>query len=236
MHTRLEHRITQFRAALLDWAKKKKRHFFWRESDTSPFEILVSEVLLCRTRAEAAEPVARALVARYPDPTHLADAKLAILEKLLRPIGLSRKRSRGLRNCARQILNHCGGLVPNNYESLINLSSVGPYVAEATLCFGFSQPLPVLDANVSRVYKRVFSVTPPSQKLGSASELRKLAGRVLDRRRPQEFNWALLDLGAIVCTARNPACNKCPVARICDAQKDRARGIRRIQNASDKAR
>jgi A/G-specific adenine glycosylase len=212
------------RRALLDWAEVQGRQFFWRESTVTPFQVLVTEILLAKTQADVVAPIAATLLARYRDPGSLADAQLRELQRLLYPLGLYRKRARHLKACARVLVKHHEGVVPASIAELIELPFVGRYAANAIACFAFGRPVAVLDANVSRIYQRVFSLDPPPPRLASAHVLWNFAGRVLPQRRAREFNWAILDLGGTICVARNPACERCPIAAVCDYRTHRPSG------------
>ncbi len=211
-----ESKVRDLRRALLRWARSSGRHFFWREPGVDPFAVLVCEILLAKTRAELAAPVAQELLARFPTPAALARARPATLERLLFPLGLHRKRSRHLIACARSLRDEFGGVVPRSVPALMQLPFVGRYAANAIACVAFGARVPVIDANVARIYRRVFSLPPPPERLALAHDLWDLAGAMLPRARAKEFNWAVLDLGGTVCTARAPSCDRCPLASLCD--------------------
>ena len=217
-------RVRRLRRALLEWANVQGRQFFWREPTITPFEVLVTEILLAKTQADVVAPVAVTLLERYRDPAALAGAKLRDLQQLLYPLGLHRKRARHLKACARVLVEHHEGVVPETIEQLIELPFVGRYAASAIACVAFGKQVPVLDANVSRIYQRVFSLAPPPPRLANAHDLWAFAGRVLPRGNAKEFNWAILDLGGTICAARSPACARCPIAPMCDFQADRPSG------------
>lgn len=214
-------RLARVRRTILRWARETGRSFFWRGRGVSPFALLVTEILLSRTRAQAVEPVAIELLARFPRPADLAQADIGALERLLYPLGLHRKRAQHLVACARGLVTNLDGQVPRRPDDLMTLPYVGRYAANAVACFGFGERRAVVDANVSRVYQRVFSVPQPPARLSSAHSLWDFARAVLPRRgsAAKEFNWAILDLGAIVCTPKNPSCAVCPVAFTCDAHR-----------------
>ena len=211
-------RIRRLRRLLSIWARTNKRHFFWRRPDVTPFQVLVTEILLSKTRAEVVEPIARLLFRKYTGPAQLARAKPRTLEKMLYPLGLHRKRARGLVACAMSLLEDHRGGVPGSVMELLKLPSVGRYVATATASVAFHQHLAVVDANVARIYQRVFSLPEKRSRLSTDRELWALAQCVLPRGQAREFNWAILDLGGTVCTAKRPACDRCPLAAICDAR------------------
>src|SRR5690606_37367671 len=118
--------------------------------------------------------------------------------------------ARNLHRAARVVRERHGGQVPREEDALRALPGVGEYTAGAIASIAYGEPRPAVDGNVRRVLARLFDLAEPS-----AAALRELAGRLLDRRRAGDFNQALMDLGATVCTPRSPACDVCPVARWC---------------------
>ena len=209
-------RLRAIQHALLRWGKEQGRTFFWREPSPDAFAVVVTEILLTKTRAELVEPVALQLLERYPSPDQLARAKTRALERLLYPLGLHRKRARGLIACATAIVNIHRGEVPLRVPELLRLPSVGRYAANAIASVAFSEPVPVIDANVARILRRLFSLPPPPERLSAAHELWALAGRMLPPAMAKQFNWAVLDLGGTICLPRKPKCRACPIARNCD--------------------
>ena len=208
-------RVALIRRRLLRWFCGAERSFFWRLPAVTPFEILVTEILLSRTKAEAVEPVARAVLRRFRTPQGLARANVYVVEEFLRPLGLQRKRARALVECSRALIEHFGGEVPHKQEDLLGLAYVGRYAASAVRCFAFHQRCAVMDANVARVYRRLF-VGSPWAVLASVDDLWMFAERMMPIRRTREFNWALLDFGGTVCTPRWPRCAECPLKKTCD--------------------
>jgi A/G-specific adenine glycosylase len=210
-------RVSALRRRLLGWAAREGRTFFWRTNRLTPFQALVAEILLTTTRAELVDVTASELLRQYPTPAALAAARRSDLERLLYPLGLYRKRAAGLIACAKALLDRHGGEVPRTIEELVRLPSVGRYAASAVACVVFDEHVAVVDANVSRIYQRMFSLPPPPDRLANAHVHWAVAQRALPRRRAKAFNWAVLDLGGMVCTAKTPGCERCPVATNCDA-------------------
>jgi A/G-specific adenine glycosylase len=216
-------RARAIRERLIRWETACGRSFMWRSPTITPFEVLVCEILLAKTRAEVAAPVAATLLARYANAEELARVRVRALERLLYPLGLHKKRARHLRACARDLVARFGGQVPTSISELMSLPYVGRYAANAIACVAFDAAVPVIDANVARIYGRVFSLPPPPPRLANAHDLWGLADQLLPRRRAKVFNWALLDLGSIICTPTAPACNRCPIAACCDRAGSDAR-------------
>jgi A/G-specific adenine glycosylase len=212
----LHRRVLKFQSALLRWSDQKRNRFFWRHKGVDAFSILIVETLLTRTRADAVEPVASKLLDRFSQPQKLARAKVKEVERILFPLGLHRKRAAQLLACAKQLASSTTCAIPTELDELMQLPSVGRYVANAVLCFGFNQHRAVLDCNVARIYERVFSIPRTSQRLSAAHRLWRFAESVIPNRRTKQFNWAVLDLGREICTVRQPLCAKCPVSQLCN--------------------
>ena len=208
--------IRTLRRKLLHWAENNGRHFFWRNPGLSAYEVLVTEILLTKTRAELVATTGREVLDRYRDIVQLSEANVSDLEALLYPLGLHRKRAAGLVACARVIVDKHKGRVPSTIAELMNLPSVGRYAATAIACVVFGHPLAVVDANVARVYRRMYSLPEPPKRLAVAHELWEAAQRILLKERAKQFNWAILDFGGTVCTAKTPQCEKCPLVADCN--------------------
>lgn len=207
--------IERFRKWLLDWGARHRRDFFWRSKPLSAYEVLVVEILLARTRAEAVEPVAKQLFERYPTVVDLAAAEPDDIARILYPLGLHRKRSRALVATARAVRDDHAGEVPMEIRALLRLPYVGRYAASALICFKCGKRRAVVDANVARVLRRFFGLHAPTRKLEHEERYWRLAERLVPRGAPREYNWTLLDLGALVCTPTRPRCLECPLAAWC---------------------
>ena len=202
------------RRALLVWAADHLREYPWRCGGLSLYEAVVAEVLLKRTTARAAARVYATFIDRYPDFRTIWSTPTEEVEEALVPIGLYRQRARGLKVMADYILRVHGGRVPGDLSDLLQVPHLGPYSARAVLSFGHGQPAAVVDSNVQRVLGRLCRCS-----LGEApslSAVQELADHFLDPECHQVFNWALLDLGAIVCRYDRPRCPACPLVSLCD--------------------
>jgi A/G-specific adenine glycosylase len=209
-------RVRRLRLALLEWAQNNGRSYRWRRPSPVPYEILVTEILLAKTQADVVAPVVAQLLSRYGTVATLAKARVGDLENLLYPLGLHRKRARNLKACASIVVRHHDGAIPRSIEDLIELPFVGRYAANAIASVAFDEPVAVVDANVVRVYRRVFSLPPPPTRLSTAHEFWDFASAILPAMQAKQFNWALLDLGGTVCVAKNPTCSGCPLRKLCD--------------------
>jgi A/G-specific adenine glycosylase len=199
--------IEAFRTSLLNWSEDNLRSFSWRET-TDPYEVLVAEILLQKTAAEKVEPIYDELLATYPTPKVLAEADRERLAEIIYSLGFQNQRSKALISIGKEI-RESG--VPDTADGLLKLSYVGRYAANATLCFAFEQPRPIVDANVVRVYNRVFSEDFDYRD----EEMWSFASEVLPADNAQRYNLAILDFAAMVCQPKVPVCDKCFFTNSC---------------------
>ena len=206
-------RLQVFRSRLLSWFGAHARRFPWRSRRASTYVQIVSEVLLQRTRAEVVARMIPAFVARYPDWTSLARARRSELEGVLRPLGLWRRRAASVVRLARHA-DAVDGKFPRQRAEIETIPAVGQYVASAILLFVHGDASPLLDTNMARVLERHFG---PRQLADIRHDpyLQALAASIVDCSRPIDLNWAILDLGATVCTPREPDCRACPLRTGC---------------------
>lgn len=201
---------------LLKWGRENRRSFPWR-NEPDPFRILVAEVLLQRSRSSTVAGVYENLFATWPTSSSLADAAPDQLADIIRPLGLVSRASR-LVELARAVI--ALGEVPRTAASLLALPGVGPYVAAATLAAAHGKPAPVVDSVSARVYARVFVGTTPRR--GDETEVwfRDLVEWATPRTGAREWNWAVLDLAALVCLPKRPQCDICPLRTACRFSQD----------------
>ena len=214
----------RLRARLLAWFDGNARDLPWRR-DPSPYETLVSEVMLQQTRVETVIPYFERWLARFPDVRALAAADEDDVLRAWEGLGYY-SRARNLHGAARAIRERWAGEMPSDYASLRDLPGVGDYTAGAVASIAFGRVEPAVDGNVKRVLARLFDLDAPRP-----AGLRELAASLVDPERPGDFNQALMELGATICTPRAPACNDCPVEMHCLA---RARGTIALRPAPRK--
>jgi A/G-specific adenine glycosylase len=214
-------RVRAFRRLILAWFLVKGRKFPWRSKSASRYALVVSEVLLQRTRAETVASFFPKFVARFPSWNSLAQATNRNLQMFLKPIGLWRRRAASLTSLAREISQR-HGRIPRRREDVEALPGVGQYVANAAMMFCNGCREPLLDSGMARVLERCFS---PRELVDIRYDpwLQALSRRITDHPRSREINWAILDLAATVCTVRNPLCGTCPVQTCCSYPKRLAR-------------
>lgn len=208
-----EKRKEALQRRLLEWFEKNKRDFYWRKAGVSTYELLVAEMLLQKTQAEVVEPVLKEFIARYPNMESVHKASRKEIEKLIWKLGLFRHRSKNIKEAARIIVKKHGGKIEANKDWLAELPGVGAYVSSAVACFKGGERVPVVDANVSRVIGRLFGIDYKNPK--HSRELWQKAESLVPEENPRDFNWALIDLGALICKPQRPKCGECPLKRHC---------------------
>ena len=197
------------RDALLHWHRKHRRSYPWRASDLSPWHVLMAEMCLHRTRADQVAPVFGALLRIAPTPEAMVERSDDALDAM-RSLGL-RWRAENVIDVARSLCELFDGEVPDEDFELRMLPGVGDYVAQAVLCFGFGRRAVLLDTNTMRIVSRLHG-RDADRRWQLRLDLHRLAGA---RGPDAEFNYALLDLGALVCRAGTPHCERCPLRERC---------------------
>ncbi len=207
--------VTFLHAAVPGWYATHRRELPWRAPGVSAYAILVSEVMLQQTPVARVEPHWRTWLDRWPTPVELAAASPADVLRAWGRLGYPRRALR-LLACARTIVDRHHGRVPKSVEDLVALPGVGPYTAAAVAVFAYQERAAVLDTNVRRVVARVLdarAAAPPHQ---TRAELRRAEDLLpADAGAASTWSVALMELGALVCTARAPACDGCPVRVVC---------------------
>jgi A/G-specific adenine glycosylase len=200
---------------IVSWYSGRARDLPWRRPGTSPWAILVSEIMLQQTPVARVEPAHAAWMARWPTPAALASATAADAVRQWDRLGYPR-RALWLHGIARALVREHGGEVPASAEVLATMPGIGPYTAAAVATFAFGQRHVVLDTNVRRVLTRLVTGTARPPAAPSAAE-RRLAQALLPADETVAARWsvAVMELGALVCTASRPACTACPVASGC---------------------
>ena len=199
-----------FRDDLVEWFSWNERGFPWRRSDLNPWQVLLVEMCLHRTRAEQVAKIADELLRHGQTPDSFL-AGVPQLEPSLATLGL-RWRTDNLVSAARFVRDRLDGHVPDNWQQLVAIPGVGDYIASAVLCFAFNRSTVLMDTNTQRIARRVLgeATRQPSWRLRLS--LHELAG---PRGSDIQWNRSLLDLGALVCRARAPRCGECPVRAHC---------------------
>jgi len=206
---------TQLHEPVLAWFGVHARDLPWRAADRTAWGVMVSEVMLQQTPVVRVEPAWRSWMSRWPTPADLAAASTADVLRAWDRLGYPRRALR-LQECARVVVDRHGGVVPSSEPELLALPGVGSYTAAAVLAFAYGRRSVVLDTNVRRVLARTVdgvALPAPSQ---TVDEVRRATGYVPDDD-ATAARWAAasMELGAMVCTARSPRCEACPVQDVC---------------------
>ena len=206
-----------FRQDLLAWYEDNKRAMPWRETN-DPYKIWVSEVMLQQTRVDTVREYYPRFLEAFPTVEALASADRDEVLKYWEGLGFY-ARARHLHEAATRVVREHGGTVPDTLDAIQDLKGVGPYTAAAVLSIAYREPHAVLDGNVTRVLSRVFAVEEDATSTSTQRALRRVAGALLAPEAPGEFNQALMELGALVCTPSTPLCDRCPLQDICRAHE-----------------
>lgn len=205
-----------FSTPLLAWFRAAQRAMPWRGA-RDPYFIWVSEVMLQQTQVATVIPYYERFMARFPTIRSLAEAPLDDLLKHWEGLGYY-SRARNLQKAAQQIMESHGGVFPRDYAAIRALSGIGDYTAGAIASIAYNEPRPAVDGNVLRVLSRWFRIADDVTKPQTKRIFEELALRLIPEGHAWEFNQALMELGALVCSPRRPRCAVCPVAGACAAQ------------------
>ncbi len=207
----------KFSKILLRWRKTNNFDslYPWRNSK-SKYKILLSEVLLKKTTRTQVTKEWKSIISLCKNFEELKKTELRKLKKVLRPLGLENIRSKHLKELSKKIIADFNGRVPKTKKELLSLPGVGPYTANAVLCFAFDHDVSMLDVNITRVLKRVFSLDASNSRDRTDKQMWEFAESLPPKGKGREFNYAILDFAGEVCTVRNPKCATCPMNKICD--------------------
>jgi len=214
-------RRRSFQRRVLAWYAENRRDLPWRKT-RDPYAILVSEVLSHQTQIARVVPVYEVLLRRYPTVQAMARAPLQEVKAITDPLGY-KIRGRWLHGAALHVADRLAGTFPETLDELQRLPGVGRYTAGAVMSFAHRRDAPVLDTNVARLLRRYFGLTVPAR--ARTAELWTLAAAVIPKGKGYLINQALMDLGAMVCRARAPRCDICPVRRSCDFRQRVRAGV-----------
>jgi A/G-specific adenine glycosylase len=203
------------RKSLLSWFRQNGRDLPWRRT-RDPYAILVSEFMLQQTTVSTVIPRYDAWLRRFPTVRSLAQADETEVLHAWQGLGYY-TRARNLHRCAEISIARFGGTFAVSRDALQTLPGVGRYTANAVSVFAFDQPLPLVEANTARVLTRLFNIRQPIDSAASAQRLWDASAKLLPQRGAGDFYSAMMDLGALVCTRRQPRCRICPVQRFCTA-------------------
>lgn len=205
-----------FSKTLITWYLDNKRDLPWRKTK-DPYHIWLSEIMLQQTRVAQGLPYFLAFTEAFPTVFDLAKADEEKVLKLWQGLGYY-SRARNLHATAKYISEELSGNFPNNYKDLLKLKGIGEYTAAAIASFSFKECVPVVDGNVYRVLSRYFDIETDIASSGAKKEFTQLASELIDKKKPELFNQAIMEFGALQCVPKSPDCNSCPLNNSCLAQ------------------
>ncbi|MHB1349621.1 MAG: A/G-specific adenine glycosylase [Desulfobulbaceae bacterium] len=215
-----------FRAALLEWFAAHQRDLPWRGT-YDPYHVWISEIMLQQTQMERGVEYFNRWIRLFPEPKALVAASEQEILKAWEGLGYY-SRARNIRKAAAIIVEQHGGRVPADYDRLLALPGIGPYTAAAIMAIAFDRPHPVVDANVERVFARLGDEERPVKERTFQRELHGVLQGMLAQVSPRELSQALMEMGALVCTPRNPDCPGCPVQGRCAAFRNGTVALRPV--------
>jgi A/G-specific adenine glycosylase len=207
--------IQNFQKNLLIWYKSNKRNLPWRKT-SNPYFIWISEAMLQQTQVKTVIPYYLKFIKQFPTVNDLADTDQQNVLKIWEGLGYY-SRARNLQKAAKIIVNEYNEQIPNQLELIQNLPGVGDYISAAVLSIAFQQPIAVVDGNVKRVIARLFCLNDPINDPKTKSIFVEKSNDLLNSKFSGDHNQAMMELGALICTPKNPTCINCPVKDFCDA-------------------
>jgi A/G-specific adenine glycosylase len=209
----------QIQAKLLQWFKKNKRDLPWRKTG-DPYAIWVSEIMLQQTQVKTVIPYYKKFLKSFPTVLHLAKSDLSKVLKVWEGLGYY-ARARNLHRSSQIVLNRFHGKIPDTLKGLLSLPGIGQSTAGSILSFAFHKDAPILDGNAKRVLSRLFAFLGNPGENKTEKLLWKISESLIPRGHSNPFNQALMDLGSMLCTPKDPLCPLCPLRDLC---KGRASG------------
>ncbi|WP_158738415.1 A/G-specific adenine glycosylase [Alteribacillus sp. YIM 98480] len=210
--------INEFQHNLIDWYNHHKRELPWRKNQ-DPYRVWVSEIMLQQTKVDTVIPYFNRFMEWFPTPEALAEAKEEKVMKAWEGLGYY-SRVRNLQTAVKEVVQEYGGDVPSSKKEFSSLKGVGPYTAGAVLSIAYEKPEPAVDGNVMRVFSRILLIKEDIGKAKTRRVFESFIPEFLKGVKPSEFNQALMELGALVCTPKSPGCLLCPVQKHCAARAE----------------
>ncbi len=210
--------IAAVRKSLLDWFWHSARDLPWRK-DYDPYHVWISEIMLQQTQMERGVFYFQRWLERFPDIHAVAAADEQDVLKYWEGLGYY-ARARNLQKAAKIMVEKYRSKIPDDSQVLLTLPGIGPYTAAAIASIAYNRDIAVVDANVERVIARLFDIDGPIKAAGTKKRIHELAEKLLPKGKARYFNQALMDMGGLVCTPKNPACHECPVAFCCRALQE----------------
>jgi A/G-specific adenine glycosylase len=208
-----------FSSKIIDWYQVNHRNLPWRQT-TDPYKIWLSEIILQQTRVAQGLPYYEQFISSFPTVFDMAKASEQNVLRLWQGLGYY-SRARNLHRCAKHVVENFKGEFPDTFDELTRLPGVGPYTAAAIASIAFKKAVAVVDGNVYRVLARVYGIEKDVTSNESKKYFFSFANELIDKKRPDIFNQALMEFGALHCLPKNPKCGECIFSKSCEAnQKD----------------
>lgn len=205
----------KFHNQLIKWYLENARDLPWRDTQ-DPYPIWLSEIMLQQTRVKQGLPYFLKFMEAFPTVKHLARASEDKVLKLWQGLGYY-SRARNLHFTAKYVAYELNGIFPTTYKDLKKLKGVGDYTASAIASFSYQEPVAVVDGNVYRVLSRYFGIETPINSTEGVKEFKALAEKLLDKKKPDVYNQAIMEFGALQCSPKSPDCDVCPLQVDCVA-------------------
>jgi A/G-specific adenine glycosylase len=201
---------------LLSWYDKNKRDLPWRKTG-DPYKIWLSEVMLQQTQVKTVIPYYQRWLKKFPFIQDLATAPEQEVLKLWEGLGYY-NRCHNFQKAAQLVCKHYNGKVPNHPDLFLALPGVGPYILAAVMSIAFKHALPVVDGNVLRVFTRYMELWDDIAKSETRKKIYQYLMDLIPKANPGDYNQAMMELGALICTPKNPTCSSCPLKKSCQAK------------------
>jgi len=211
------HNTKTISQSLVKWYHENGRELPWRKT-TDPYKIWVSEIVLQQTTVRQGLDYFNRFIKAFPSVQHLASASEDQVLKLWQGLGYY-SRARNLLHAAQYICNELGGQFPTSYKDLLSLKGVGPYTAAAIASFAYNLSHVVVDGNVIRFISRQWGIQDAVDTTPVKKSIESIGSKLISHQEPSVFNQAIMEIGALCCTYKNPNCKNCPVQSSCIAYK-----------------
>jgi len=213
-------KMEDFVESLLEWHKSNNRNYFFWRNTTNPYHVLVSELMLQKTTAKQVQGLIEKFLKKFSSILNLEKATIEDLEKLITPLGLEHRRARVFKNLAEVIVEKHGRRIPSSEKELLAIPGIGQYITNSVLCLAFGRETPLLDTNIVRILERVFNLKSKRARARTDTLIWDFVKQLTPSGKSRDVNLALLDFGALVCTAKKPKHEVCPERHLCLAYKE----------------
>lgn len=207
--------MNNFSKKIVEWYHTNKRDLPWRNTD-DPYKIWISEIMLQQTRVDTVIPYYERFLEQFPTVHDLAEADQQSVLKCWEGLGYY-SRGRNLHHASKMVVDNFNGKLPSTYNEITSLKGIGPYTASAVLSIAFQKKHAVVDGNVIRVLSRYYGIQDDIRRSATKNRIQDLADDLITEDEPGDFNQAVMELGATVCTPQNPQCGDCPLSVECVA-------------------